>query len=101
MPIFIAALLGALVQAALSTVGRVLVGLGIGVVAYSGMSLVLNEAKTRAFQFMDQASSFSQIGQFMGLLQIGTCFNIMFSAITIRFVLAGLTGDTVKKWVTK
>lgn len=101
MPVWIAALIGGLVQVALSTVGRVLVGLGIGVVTYSGVSIALDEAKTRAFAYMDQASNFAQIGQFMGMLQIGTCFNILFSALTIRLVLHGLTGDTVKKWVTK
>lgn len=101
MPVWIASLIGGLIQASMSMVGRVLVGLGVGVVSFGGVSLLVTEAKTRAFSYLDQASAVAQIAQFMGILQIGTCLNILFSALMIRLVLQGLQGDTIKKWVTK
>lgn len=101
MPIFIAALIGGLVQAAATMAGRVLVGLGIGVAVFTGVSSLINTAKATAFQYLDTAASVVQIAQYMGMLQIGTCINILFSALMIRLTLRGLQGDTVKKWVTR
>jgi hypothetical protein len=101
VPLFIAALIGGLVQAAGTIVGRVLVGLGIGVAVFSGVATLINTARTLAFQYLDQASGVAQIAQYMGMLQIGTCVNILFSALVIRLTLRGLAGDTIKKWVTR
>lgn len=101
MPLFIAALIGGLIQAASTMVGRVLVGLGIGVAVFSGVSTLINAARTMAFQYLDQAAGAAQIAQYMGMLQIGTCINILFSALIIRLTLRGLTGDTIKTWVTR
>ncbi|MEK8084886.1 DUF2523 family protein [Aquabacterium sp. A3] len=101
MPLFIAALIGGLVQAASTMAGRVLVGLGIGVAVFSGVSTLINTARTTAFSYLDSAATFAQIAQYMGLLQIGTCVNILFSALIIRLTLRGLQGDTIKRWVTR
>lgn len=101
MPLFIAALIGGLVQAASSMVGRVLVGLGVGLAVFSGVNTLLSSAKDLAFQYLNQAAAVAEIGRYMALLQIGTCANILFSALLIRLTLNGLTGDTVKKWITK
>lgn len=101
MPVIFAALIGGLVSAAATFAGRILIALGIGLVVFSGVSALVTEAKTRAFGYLDQASAVGQIGQFMGILQIGTCLNILFSAYMIRLVLQGLTGDSIKRWVTK
>lgn len=101
MPVFIAALVGALVQAASSMVGRVLVGLGVGLVVFGGVNSLLTSARDMAFQYLNQAAAVSEIGRYMGLLQIGACVNILFSALVIRLTLNGLTGDNLKKWVTK
>lgn len=101
MPLFVAALMGALISAAGSIVGRVLIGLGIGLLVFSGVNTLLNTARDVAFQYLNQASAVAEIGRYMGLLQIGTCVNILFSALLIRLTLNGLTGDTLKKWVTR
>lgn len=101
MPMFIAALIGALIQAASSMVGRVLVGLGVGLVVFGGVNSLLNLARDTAFGYLNQAAAVAEIGRYMGLLQIGTCVNILFSALVIRLTLNGLTGDNLKKWVTK
>lgn len=101
MPIWIAALIGGLVQAASTMAGKILLALGVGLVTFSGVATLVNEAKARAFLYLDQASAVGQVAQFMGMLQIGTCMNILFSALIIRLTLRGLTGDTMKKWVTR
>lgn len=100
MPVFIAALIGGLVQAASSMVGRVLVALGVGVVTFSGISLLLGAAKAAAWGYLNSAAA-SSIGQFLGLLQVGTCMNIWFSAFAAKAAISGLSGDNVKKWITK
>ena len=101
MPLFIAALIGGLVQAAATMAGRVLVGLGIGVAVFTGVSTLINSARSTAFGYLDTASGFAQIAQYMGMLQIGTCVNILFSALIIRLTLRGLQGDSIKRWVTR
>jgi hypothetical protein len=101
MPTLIAALIGGLVQAAMSLVGRVLVGFGIGLVTYAGVSVLFNNLKTLAFSYMDQAVASASVGQWIGVFKIGTCMNILFSAVLVRLTLSGLTSGTVKRWITK
>ena len=101
MPVFIAALIGALVSAAGSMVGRVLVGLGVGLVTFGGVATLVNTARDTAFGYLNQAGAVSQIGNYLGLLQVGTCLNILFSALIVRLTLRGLSGDSIKRWVTK
>lgn len=94
-------LLNGLITLAGTWAGKALIGLGIGAVTYTGVSTAVGAAKTMAFGYLNQAAAVAAIGQFLGLLQIGTCINILFSAYVIRLTMQGLTGDTVKKWVTK
>ena len=101
MPVIIAALIGGLIQAASSMVGRVLVGLGMGVVTYMGVSGLFNQLKTAAFSYMDQAYAVPQVGQWMAILKVGTCMNILFSALLVRLTLQGLSSGAVKRWITK
>lgn len=97
----IAALIGGLIQAAGSLVGRVMIALGIGLVSFSGFSSVLAAVKAKAFVFLGNAAAVASISGYVGLFQVGTCINIIASAYVIRFTLMGLQGDTLKKWVTK
>lgn len=99
MPLFIAALLGALVQGAGTLVGRVLISLGIGYVAYSGLDTLI-EASKSAF-FSNVAGQGSVVVQLAGVLQVGTCVNIIASAYLARLVVAGLTNGKLTSMVTK
>lgn len=99
MPVFIAALLGGLVSAAGSFVGRVLIALGVGFVSYTGVDLALDQFRT-AFLTGSTALPPQVIGM-LGLLKIGTCFNILSSSVTARLVLNGLTSGTIKRMVIK
>lgn len=102
MNLFIAALLGGLVQAAGTLVGRVLISLGVGFVVFTGVDASITAIKGQALASLNSATSFGpQIAAFIGVLQVGTCINIVFSAWSARLVLAGLTGGTLKRMVLK
>jgi hypothetical protein len=46
-------------------------------------------------------SSGSIFLQFVGIFQFGTAINIITSAITARLTIAGITGGSITKMVTK
>ncbi|CAH0352821.1 hypothetical protein AQB9606_02831 [Aquabacterium sp. CECT 9606] len=80
---------------------RVLLSLGMSYVAYRGMDVLLGWVKVQAFNYLGQAAGVSSvITQIMGVLQIGTCLNIWFSALGIYLGLR-LSGGVVKKLVTR
>jgi hypothetical protein len=102
MPIFIAALLGGLVSACASLVGRVLVALSIGYVTYTGVDILLGWITD---QFQDAVTGAPvAVTQVLGLLQVDTCFSILMSAIAARLVIKGLTsaaGGSFTRMVVK
>lgn len=99
MPIFIAALLGGLIQAAGTLVGKVLISLGIGYVTYTGVdasiawvkSMIVSHANGLPSTAIAVASACS----------LGSVISIVLSALTARLVLDGLTGGTIKRMVLK
>ena len=94
-----AELLGALVQIAGTLVGKVLLSLGIGYVAYKGLDASLAWAKSSVFANLAGLSPTTL--QVLGVLQIGTAINILISALTARLVLKGMTGGALKAMVLK
>lgn len=99
MPIFIAALLGGLATAMGSMVGRVLIALGIGYVTYSGLNVLLDWIQSQIFSHLMGINS--QVLGIIGVLQVGTSVNIIFSAIAARFIVGGITNGTVTRMVIK
>lgn len=99
MPLFIAALLGGLIQAAGTLVGKVLLSLGIGYAAYTGISASIEWARDQAIAKIQALDPL--IVQFASVLQVGTAVSIITSAYLARMVLNGLTGDTIKRMITK
>lgn len=99
MPLFLAALLGGLIQACGSLVGRVLVSLGIGYVAYSGVDTSITWA--RDFLLARIGSLPSNAIAVASTMKLGVCISILTSAILARMVLGGLTNGTLKRMVTK
>jgi len=99
MPIFLDALIGGLVTAAGSIVGRVLIALGIGYVTYSGVDTALGVLKTAIWSNMS-ATGATVLG-IMATLQVDTAINIIFSALTARLVLNGLTSGAITRMVIK
>lgn len=99
MPVFIAALLGGLVSAAGSLVGRVLIALGVGFVSYQGLDVALTFVKTQTLAAI--SSMPVEVFQIASTLQLGTAINIMASAYVAKMTIAGLTSGAVKKMVWK
>lgn len=99
MPLFLAALLGGLVQAASSIVGRVLIALGIGYVSYTGINALLGWIKSQVIASLVGAPG--TVVAIMGLLKIDVAVSIIFSALAARLVLQGLTSDKVTRMVIK
>lgn len=99
MPLFLGALIGALIQAAGTLVGKVLISLGIGYATFTGVDASITWARDYAL------SSVAGVGgttlQVLSTLKIGTCISILSSAFTARLLLNGLTGGTIKKMVLK
>lgn len=95
------ALLGGLVDIAASMAGRALIALGISAVTYTGVSALFTQLKAQSFQWMDLAASNPSLAQWLGLLHVGACMNILFSGLLARLTLQGLTTGSIKRWVTK
>lgn len=95
MPIWLASLLGGLFQVATSFVGRIMLSLGMSYVTYKGYSVLLKWIVDEA---LARINTLPQLAiQMLGVMQIGTSFNILASAITIKFVMMGITGDAFTK----
>lgn len=99
MPLFIAALLGGLVQAAGTLVGKVLISLGIGYVAYQGLDTSLTWLST---QISASAGALpAQAIAVLSALKVGSGVSVLISALSARLVLNGMTSGTIKKMVQK
>ena len=99
MPIFLAALGGVFLNITASLVGRVLTALGIGVIAYKGIGVSLDYLKGQLI-----ASAGGLPADVLGMLstmKVGNCISIIISAMLARLLITGMSGDTVKRWVTK
>jgi hypothetical protein len=99
MPIFIAALVGGLVSAAGSFVGRALLALGIGVVAYEGIDTALTGMLTMFQSYAGQLPA--GMAGMLGVFKIGTGINILLSSCVVRLTLNGLTSGTMKRFVVR
>lgn len=97
--IFIAALIGGLVQVAGTLVGRVLLSLGIGYAAYSGIDASITFA--RDFLITQISASGAQTVAVAGALKIGVCISILTSALVARMTLAGVTSGVLRKFTVK
>lgn len=99
MPLFLAALMGALVSIAGSLVGRVLVSLGIGLAVFTGVDTSISWARDFAVQSI--LASSAQTVATASALKVGVCISILTSALVARMTLNGLTGGTISKMVQK
>jgi len=93
------ALLGLLIQVAGTLVGKVLISLGIGYASYKGIDVFVGAAKQ---QFLESLSWLSpETMNMVGMLQVGTCVNMLCSALLARMALKGMTGGALKSMVLK
>lgn len=97
MPIFLASLLGGLLNIAGTFAGQMLIGLGVAVVSYTGISVSLGWLKDQALQAIHGLPA-DMVGM-LAYLGIGEYLSIVTSALVARLVLDGLMGGTIKKFV--
>lgn len=99
MPVFIASLLGGLIQVAGTLVGRVLISLGIGYMSFTGLDTSLAWLRqTIAAQWSGLPAQTMAVAS---ALQLGSGVSVILSAITARLVLEGMTSGVVKRMVLK
>ena len=89
--------LGGLIAIAPTLVGKVLVGLGIGVATYKGIDTTLGWLKSSAVTALLGLPP--QVVGMLSLMKVGSCISMVFSAILIRLALDGLASGALKKWV--
>lgn len=97
MPVFIGVLLGGLINIAGSLAGKVLIGLGISVITYTGVSATIGWLKTGAISAFQGLPS-DVIGM-LSLMHVGSCVSMVCSAVVVKFTFAGLASDALRKWV--
>jgi hypothetical protein len=69
---------------------RVATSLGVGVIAFAGMSALLENVKDAVM-----GSLTGDVAAILGLLGIGVALNVIFSAYVVKFTLAGLSPEGV------
>lgn len=99
MPFFVAALLGALIQAAGTIVGKVLISLGMGYFVFTGIDVSITFA--RDFLLTKVSGLPTQAIAAAGAMKVGVCISILTSALVARMTLQGLTGGTLRRLVVK
>lgn len=100
MPALVVWLLRGLLGIAPSILATLLARIGIAAISYTGISALVSTLDTTIF------SSFSGVDptvlQLFGVLQVGTCFKILLSAITVKLTIKGLSGaGSIKKIVMR
>lgn len=99
MPGFIVAWLLALGPIFTNAIARVALAFGVGFAVYSGLDVALDQVKAVAL------SSYSglpaNVVSMLGLLRVDQALNLILSAVSVRFVLEGLTGGGLRKMVFK
>jgi hypothetical protein len=99
MPIVIAALIGALADAAASLVGRVLIAMFISYVTYSGLDTLLSAIGGNIKEYMTGLPSV-MVG-LLGILKADVDVNIILSALTARATLNGLQNGSITRRIIK
>lgn len=94
-----ASLIGGLISAAGSLVGRVLLSLGIGYASYTGISVLLDSLKSQVQGTITGMPA--DLLPVFYVLKVDVIVSIIFSAVAARFVLMGLTSGTLKRMVVR
>jgi hypothetical protein len=98
MPALIAALISGLAAGTAHMVWKALAALGIGFVAYNGLDLLVGSSQDKVFALVEALGPTAM--SMFGVLRIGTCIKIAFSAMTMRATLFGMNAGTIRKMTT-
>jgi len=99
MPIWVASLVGGLIEVAGTIVGKVLLSLGIGFTVFNGAEASLDFARD---QFLAGVAGLpADAIAIAGIMKVGVCVSMLLSAFTPRLLLMGLTGGSIKRLAFK
>lgn len=87
--VLVASFLGSIVS---GLVFRALASLGFAYVAYSGITLLINNTKAYIVGLFSGLPP--EVGQILGLARLDVALNIIFAAIIARFLLSGMDKAT-------
>ena len=99
MPWLAGLIAGAFYQIVGSLIAKALTSLAIGVVTYTGVRVTLDWLKDGAASALLALPP--DVISMLSLMRVGTCVNMVFSAIVMRLAFTGMSSDTVKRWVKK
>lgn len=99
MPAWLAAFAAVIGPIVVNALSRVALAFGIGFVVYSGLDVALDQVKSVAMS--SYGSLPANVVQMLGLLRVDQALNLILSAVSVRFVLEGLTGGGLRKMVFK
>lgn len=100
MPWIVSVLLGGLLQLMGSFVGRALIALGFGFVEYLGVSALVDSVKVQVTSLIQTVGA-SGLAEWAGFFRIDVHITLVISAIGVKILLGGLSGDKVRKLVQK
>lgn len=98
MPL-IAALVGALITAVGTFIGRALFALGVGLLVFKGIDIAMNSLMQFALAQLNSIPR--EVLQVVALTKIGSVINMITSALTVRMLISGLQSGTMKKMFIK
>ncbi len=76
-------------------VAKTLVSLGIGYATYTGMNALVDLNQSQILQLLNTLPPTTVA--LLGVLKVGVCLNIWFSAFVIKMTLWGLNNDTITR----
>jgi len=95
MPLIISMLIGALVRAVGTIVGKVLLSLGFGYVSYQGIQMALDWVKDGITQSILALPP--DVISILSTLKFGQGIGVIMSAFAVRMTLDGLSSDQFRK----
>lgn len=98
MALFFPALIGALVGAVGSMVGRALIALGVGFVTYKGIDVALDAVKAKLMNGLLAIPA--DVAGLLGFLWVDKAISVILSAVAAALALKAI-GGSVKKMVLK
>jgi len=93
----VASIGGMLINVAGSVAGRVMAALGISVTTFTGIGASFEWLKEQMLEAL--AGVPKEIIELLAFMKIGTCVNIIITAIAVRMAITGMTSEALKKWV--
>lgn len=97
MPAFVVAWLLALGPIFTNALARVALSFGVGFAVYAGLDVALEQVKSVAVSSYGALPG--NVVLMLGLLRVDQAFNLVLSAVSVRFLLEGLTGGGLRKLV--